>query len=401
MNKLISFIMSLYFAVMSLLGIPFSAPDLEKGEMYQARATQEQLELFTKIYESETAYLASMQLPNGALPMTYAKNGKLNVNPYFADFAALALLDNAEKYADIVVKYMDWHFAHLNTAKEDFNGLDGTIYDYIITMKDGKIESEVISTPEKADSYDTTDSYAATFLTVVNKYFYKTGDSNYLLSHAEDLKRITNVMFATLQNGLTYAKHNHRVKYLMDNCEVYEGFSASSRIFEEIVLKGKTEYTDMRDKCGELSFTVRDNINSKLWNYIGGYYLPGITAYVSIPTKIFSWNTYYPQATSQLFPIICGVIDPGTDRAKNLYEKFSASFHWEAFDYPDDFYWGANVQAAAVMNDLDSVTEYMENYLPLTEKHSWPLYNMDIARTAMAAKIMIDRNTAGDYPSCH
>ena len=44
------------------------------------------------------------------------------------------------------------------------------------------------------------------------------------------------------------------------------------------------------------------------------------------------------------------------------------------------------------MNDLDSVTEYMENYLPLTENHSWPLYNMDIARTSMAAKIMIDRN---------
>jgi hypothetical protein len=199
-------------------------------------------------------------------------------------------------------------------------------------------------------------------------------------------------MFATLQNGLTYAKHNHRVKYLMDNCEVYEGAIAASGIFEEIVLKGNSQYTDMRDACTELIGTVKENINHKLWNFVGGYYLPGITAYVKIPTKIFSWKTYYPQATSQLFPIICGVIEPGTERAKNLYGKFCDSFHWEAFDYPDPFYWGANVQAAAMMNDLDSVVEYMENYLPLTEKHSWPLYNMDIARTAMAAKIMIDRN---------
>ncbi|MBO7319921.1 MAG: hypothetical protein J6V06_07895 [Clostridia bacterium] len=401
MNKIIAFMMALYMTAVSALGFAVDAPDLEKGEGYSAEATTQQIELFTEIYETETAYLATMQLPNGALPMTYAKNGELTVNPYFADFAALALLDKAEEYADVVVGYMDWHFAHLNTAQEDFNGLDGTIYDYKVTMKNGEIVSEKISTPENADSYDTTDSYAATFLTVVNKYFYKTGDSDYLVSHAEDLKRITNVMFATLQNGLTYAKGNHRVKYLMDNCEVYEGFIAASRIFEEIVLCGKTEYTDIRDQCGEVSFIVRDNINNKLWNYVGGYYLPGITAYVKIPTKIFSWNTYYPQATSQLFPIICGVIEPDTQRAKNLYEKFCETYHWEAFDYPDAFYWGANVQAAAIMNDLESVTEYMENYKPLTEKHSWPLYNMDIARTAMAAKIMIDRNTAGDYPSCY
>lgn len=392
MKKITSFFMAVYFSVFALLGIPFSAPDLEKGEMYSAEITTEQLSLFTEIYEKETAFLASMQLPNGALPMTYAKSGELTVNPYFADFAALALLDNAEQYADIVVKYMDWHFDHLNTKQEDFNNLDGTIYDYKVTMKNGEIVSEKISTPENADSYDTTDSYAATFLTVVHKYFCKTGDIDYLVANANDLKRITNVMFATLQNGLTYAKGNHRVKYLMDNCEVYEGFIAAERIFEELVLRGLTEYTEMRDDCCELIYTIKDNINTKLWNFVGGYYLPGITAYVKIPTKIFSWNTYYPQATSQLFPIICGVIDPDTDRAKSLYEKFCDHYHWQAFDYPDSFYWGANVQAAAIMNDLDSVTEYMENYLPLTEKHSWPLYNMDIARTAMAAKIMIDRN---------
>ena len=392
MNKIISFFMAVYFSVMSLLGLSVSAPDLERGEGYSAEATAQQIELFTEIYEKETAYLASMQLPNGALPMTYAKSGELTVNPYFADFAALALLDKAEEYADIVVGYMDWHFARLNTAEEDFNGLDGTIYDYKVTMKNGEIVSEKISTPENADSYDTTDSYAATFLTVVYKYLQKTGDSDYIAANAEDIVRITNVMFSNLQNGMTYAKPNHRVKYLMDNCEVYEGFIAAAGIFEKLGSQGKTEYTSLRDDCSELIGTVRDNINTKLWNYVGGYYLPGITAYVKIPTKIFSWKTYYPQATCQLFPIICGVIEPDTQRAKNLYEKFCDNYHWEAFEYPDVFYWGANVQAAAIMNDLDSVTEYMENYLPLTEKHSWPLYNMDIARTAMAAKIMLDRN---------
>ena len=42
------------------------------------------------------------------------------------------------------------------------------------------------------------------------------------------------------------------------------------------------------------------------------------------------------------------------------------------------------------MNDLDSVAEYMTNYLPLTEKHSWPLYNMDIARIKNPTKKDLD-----------
>lgn len=394
MNRLISFFISVNIFIMSLFGYTYVAPDLKPLETADAVISEEDAELFTAIFESETKWLSSLQLSNGAIPMTYAANGRLTMNPYFADFAALALLDKADLYAENVVKYMDWHFAHLNTAEEDFGGLDGTIYDYVITMKNGEIESEVVSTPENADSYDTTDSYAATFLTVLYKYFCKTGDSDYIFRNAKDIKRITNVMFATLENGLTYAKHNHRVKYLMDNCEVYEGAVAASKLFEEIVLKGKTEYTDMRDKCGELIFTVKENINVNLWNYIGGYYSPGITAYVPIPTKIFSWNIYYPQATSQLFPIICGVIEPNTERAQKIYYKFCDTYHWEAFDYPDDFYWGANVQAAAVMGDVDSVAEYMENYLPLTEKHSWPLYNMDSARTSMAAYMMLQKAEA-------
>lgn len=394
MKAVISFFMSICLAAMSLLGIPFDAPDLSATEPNTAVATAENIALFREIYESETEWLASLQLENGALPMTYSANGQLTVNPYFADFAALALLDNAEKYADNVVKYMDWHFEHLNTAEEDFNGLDGTIYDYIITMKDGRIENEAVSEPDNADSYDTTDSYAATFLTVVEKYFSKTGDSSYLVSHAEDLKRITDVIFSNLQGGLTYAKPNHRVKYLMDNCEVYEGAVAAAKIFEEIVLSGRNEYADMRDDCKELIVTVKENINNKLWNYIGGYYRPGIAAYVSVPTKIFSWNTYYPQATSQLFPIICGVIEPNTERAEHLYGKFCDSFEWEKFDYPDAFYWGANVYAAAVMNDLERVVTYMTEYSALIDEHKWPLYNADSARASMAAYIMLERADA-------
>lgn len=54
MKAVISFFMSVCFAVMSLLGIPFDAPDLEKAEVFDAVATEENIALFREIYESET-----------------------------------------------------------------------------------------------------------------------------------------------------------------------------------------------------------------------------------------------------------------------------------------------------------------------------------------------------------
>lgn len=375
---------------MSFLAIPFEASDLEKTELNPAVATEESINLFKNIYETETQWLASLQLENGAIPMTAEKNGDLRMNPYFADFAALALLDNAEEYADEVKAYADWHFAHLNTAEEDFNGLDGTVYDYVITVKNGKVVGEKVSKPEGGDSYDSTDSYAASFLQVLSKYMKKTGDIAYVSANAKDIERIAAVMTATLHKGLTYAKPNHKVKYLMDNCEVYQGAIAAAELFSELTLSEEGDFSALSEKYDGLAATVKENINKKLWNFAGKNYIPEMDI-LGVPTKIFYWQYYYPCATAQLFPIASGIIDPDTQRAEHLYGKFCENYEWEKFDIPDDFYWGANVYTAAVMNDLDRVAIYMTEYSKLLEKHEWPLYNADSARVSMAAYIMLER----------
>ena len=280
---------------------------------------------------------------------------------------------------------MDWHFAHINTAEEDYNGLDGTIYDYTITVRNGEIVSE-----SSTGSYDSTDSYAATFLTVLEKYYNKTGDADYIISHAEEIRRITNVMFATMNDGLTYASPNHKVKYLMDNCEVYEGFLAAAELFGNVVAVADPSYIELSVECANSAELVRKTINEALWTPVTNHYTPEMT-YLGIHTKVFSWDRYYPCATAQLFPIYCGVIEPDTQRAEQLYSKFCDTYDWESFDYPDDFYWGANVYTAALMSDLDSVISYMNNYSKLMENHAYPLYNADIARASMAAYIMLEK----------
>ena len=388
MKKLLALIFS---AILTFLGITTPGEDLLPLPEREGIPTQENIELFETIFESETKWLASLQLENGAIPMTYTPNGTVSMNPYFADFAALALLDKADEYSGVVKKYTDWHFSHLNTAETDHNGIDGTIYDYTITLKDGKITDESVTVLKKKKTYDTIDSYAATFLSVLNKYYNKTGDSEYIIAHSEEIQRIINALFATYHKGMTIAKPEWPVKYLMDNCEVYEGLLNAAELFENVLSPLGAEFEAIEKKCADAAIEVLQTIEKELWTPVSDYYEVGIRKLVKIPSDIFYWKKYYPCATAQLFPIIHGVIAPNTERANKLYDKFCETYDWENFDYPDDFYWGANLQAAVKMNDMDRIVTYMTNYAELIEAHAYPLYNADAARVSLSAYALLQK----------
>ncbi|MBQ7118126.1 MAG: hypothetical protein IJN88_07935 [Clostridia bacterium] len=390
MKKILSLI---YAIILTILGVAAPADDLLPIAEREGIPTQENIELFSRIFETETAWLASLQLENGAIPMTYTSNGEVKMNPYFADFAALALLDRAEEYSDEVKKYMDWHFSHLNTEGTDYNGVDGTIYDYMITMENGRVTDESIAIYKRKKSYDSTDSYAATFLSVLNKYYKETGDSEYIIAHAKEIQRIINAMFSTYHKGLTTAKPDWRVKYLMDNCEVYEGALAAAELYGKLLTPLSSDYGETEKKCAEAALEFAQAIEEQLWKPHLGYYEVGKWKIIGTTSDIFSWRKYYPCATAQLFPIIHGLIAPNTERANMLYDKFCESYHWQNFEYDDVFYWGANLQAAVAMNDIDSVVEYMTNYAELTDDHAYPLYNADAARVCLAANMLLEKYT--------
>ena len=389
MKKLFSLILSF---ILSILGLSTPTDDLLPVPEREGVPTQENIELFERIFESETAWLASLQLENGAIPMTYTPNGQVKMNPYFADFAALALLDKTDEYMDEVKKYMDWHFAHLNTAETDHNGVDGTIYDYTITLKDGEITDESIAILKKKNSYDSVDSYAATFLMVLNKYYNETGDSEYILDHSSEIQRIVNAMFAMYHKGLTIAKPEWKVKYLMDNCEVYEGAIAATELFKNVLCVNEPSLESVQKKCADAAVEVAQTIEDELWMPVAGHYKVGFYKILKIiPSDIFSWGKYYPCATAQLFPIIHGLIAPNTERANKLYDRFCEEYDWANFQYDDVFYWGANLQAAVMMNDIDRVVTYMTNYAELIDTHDYPLYNADAARVCLAANMLLEK----------
>ena len=349
--------------------------------------TEEERALYQNVVDTENAWLASMQLPNGALPMTYAKSGTLKLCPYFSDFAALSMLNQANLYADNVKKYMDWHFSHLNTAATDYNGVDGTIYDYNAIMSNGQVvrEEYINGTP----SYDSTDSYAATFLKVLQKYAEKTGDTAYIIAHKAEIERIVNALYSTMVGGLTLAKPDYRVKYLMDNCEVYEGMVAGAKLYADVLIPADASLAATGDKLAADAALVAEKIESQMWNNAGNYYYPALNE-GGTPNYTFSWSNFYPSATAQPFPVIFGLIDPASDRAQQLYADFCSNVKWETMEYDDTFYWGSNVQFGAMMKDTARVTAYLELYSRVAMRnHAYPLYNSDAAKVAMAAYYLL------------
>lgn len=357
---------------------------------------EERLAMYQKIATEEAAWLASLQIENGALLMTCGPNGSFTMNPYFADFAALALLGAGEGYYENVRRYMDWHFAHLNTAQTDYNGVDGTIYDYIVTLSNGELVSEKISINANGQkSYDSTDSYAATFLCVVAKYYEKTGDLEYLQANSQDLQRLLNPIRQTMDKGLTFAKPDYRIKYLMDNCEVYEGLVAAEKVYTALGL------SDLAAEAADLKKQVFDAIEEHMWMEEEGYYEVALgvnndSAYA------FTWTNFYPCATAQLFPISCGLLDPTDPRSLYLYEQFNNYFStgerkatWEEMSTPDTFYWGSLAYTAALMGDNARLETYMTLYLKIMKRHAYPLYNADAARVCMAAQLMLEKLEQG------
>lgn len=378
MTSITSFFMALFYSFLTFFGIPFESPDLATSPLPEVVLTEEERVLLETAFETETAYIAALQLDNGAIPMTYNANAELTVNPYFSCYAALALLDNAEKYADNVKAYIEWHFAHLNTSKTDYAGVDGTIYDQIITVENGVVTAERMH-PRK---YDSNDSYAALFLTVLNKYEKLTGDSEYIISKRADIKRVINAMTATMHNGLAFACPDYKIKFLMDNSEVYEGAVNAAELFERVICPADSSYNSTLDFCKSTASTVSKTIDRKMWNYYGGYYETALTQTGTVAAE-FSWSTFYPSATSQLFAISCEVISPESQRAKNLYEKFCENHDWEHLNFNSEFCWGSVVMAAAKMNDKDGVVTYVKSYNEKFGDHKYPLYSGDAARVSL------------------
>lgn len=385
------FIIVLIFAILSF-GFAFYYDHVKE----EKAVLKKQYDYYNNLIHSEQAWLASLQLSNGALPFRGRYNGSAYIVPYFSSITAIALLQNTSEYKDVVADYFGWHFSHLNDAQADINGISGTIYNYNAEISDGIVQYE--TTDKK---YDSIDSYAAFFLIALWEYYEQTEEKEYLYIHYSDIVQVTKALEATIddQDGLSYVKPDYQVKYIMDNVEVYEGISCAINIFQHVFLPHyadntyeKNEVQNILNRLTAINSKQMESIERKLWNVVEQRYEVGLNN-VDGRLDFSGWTQFYPDAVSQLFPIIFGTIEPDNDRARSLYDKFSNHFDWENFEHhlngDAKFYWGILAYCGALMHDEEKVKDYLDYYAKnIMKNHDYPVYNADVAWVVLACSEM-------------
>lgn len=201
--------------------------------------------------------------------------------------------------------YILWYLDHLNAS--DKHGLSGSMYDFYLDDH-GRLTF--------TGDYDSVDSYAATFLILLHEYYQRTGNRSLFLANRKKIEDVAYLLiFLKDHDGLTRALPDRDSKYLMDNCEVYAGLKAYVALGR--ALGWPTQLYS--DAAGD----VRRGVWTRLYDAPSGMFHWAVddqTEHVS------HWSRFYPDAFAQLFPIIYGLLDPASPKARQIWATFCRQF---------------------------------------------------------------------------
>lgn len=337
-----------------------------------------------KIYDYvrsyQLSYIRTLQLSTGAVKDN--KNEDSKITPYFAHFAMMALLtDPTEENQDVVRKYMLWYFSKLNGQVTDYsdNEIPGSVYDYFAPNETTK------------GTYDSVDSYAATFLELAVR-FAGISDSNrtWLQQYRDKISAVAGAMIKTIdapgntlpvgnQNDyLSIAHYGYPIKYLMDNSEVNMGLKAAMWL----------EMNGLADTGADLENLLSENTKA-----IGELYNESNRNYDYAKGNESDWSVFYPGATAQLYPCLFGVVSSLEMRSKQLYDKFNETYpEWHTGKTYDPYPWTMVAYAAAAMGDKERVDTYINHIYGLNIKNEQKAYWYDAEAGALVLAIDMIRN---------
>ena len=217
------------------------------------------------------------QTPDGMIRMKGEDDAVWTV-PYFSNLAAMALLaanevrPNAQDVSRAGL-WLAWYARHQEK--------DGTIFD-----REGTTRSH-----QSNGKRDATDSYAATFLMAAWRYQRALGKwpSAEIIEAAQ--KSLAAIEAVTQADGLTIARPDYAIKFLMDNIEVHQGLAEGAQFFDSVGLK--TEARKARSMAARIAVSL-----GKYWSEPGQHF-----AYALDLKGNFSSGLAqpYPHGLAQLF----------------------------------------------------------------------------------------------------
>lgn len=200
---------------------------------------------YAAISEQDAGYIASCrleildsQLPGGVIPKVAYRDAKVDIDPYFSNLACLGLLsahnfkpdasnNAASQNLQCVLAWLKWY--------ADNQDASGTIGNFR-----GRMQGDIFVRDDATILPDSHDSYAATYLSLVEAYLRAGGTlaGNDLtkvkgasllcfdvLKQCKDANGFYNNFIPARAPGGTYGQ------YLLDNTEVHQGLVAASRLF--------------------------------------------------------------------------------------------------------------------------------------------------------------------------
>ena len=255
----------------------------------------------------------SAQLPDGAIAH-YTDRQK--VWPYRANYAAMGLARAKEvtgdsRYTDAAWRWLSWYQGH-----EDAGGY---VTNYVVAS-DGSLSS--------TGDMDSTDAYAGTFLLAARRTWLATSDSTRLAALASGVVGAVRAITSTQDaDGLTWAKPTWRVKYLMDQSEVYAGLRAAvdlARALGDSALSATASSAAQRVASGV----------SGLWNASTGAY--DWAVHDTGARQTTAWSTFYSDAQQQMWVVAFGLASGA--RARDLVAHFEAAHpRWDQPDSTEAF----------------------------------------------------------------
>eukprot|EP01043_Picozoa_sp_COSAG02_P036606 COSAG02_NODE_2692_length_8222_cov_6.872584_5_plen_821_part_00 len=265
--------------------------------------------------QAAAQWMVAQQRASGAVCMSGLLENGCSIQPYFVNRGLLALMYNNVSVAGfnqtqrgeilgMVHRWIDWYLDHLNHP--DSYGVHGTVYDYKV-VAGGKEQS--------VGTYDSSDSYAGTLLSLVATFHDVTGDATAVHGWKDALQIVLNAVNATMrQNHLTDAKPNYRVAFLEDNVEVWAGLVDYAKLVKSV---GDLRHADVANAAAGLS---RLAITDILWS------IPSTDWVVNKGGRIANWTKFYPDAQAQLWPALVKFRSGrAADNCNSLAERFVAA----------------------------------------------------------------------------
>lgn len=222
------------------------------------------------------------------------------LEPYIASILALNEVERNRSTRQVKA-FIQWYFDKMNYP--DYQGLRGTVYVH-------KMEGEREISLRK---YDSVDAYAGLFLHLLHVYADKSGDVALLKNNwgkIDDLAEL--ILTMQDQDGLTWAKPDYKVKYLMDNCEAYGGLVSYAKL---LALTGQPG-----SKRHEVAATIlREGILAQLFDEsnVAFYWAKDATGAKSRRYE----DRFFPDSFAQIFPIYFDLLAEQKSAAMILWSE--------------------------------------------------------------------------------